>query len=70
MEYWFITYKLGDGIYNDMIEVPKEESPNVDWYRFEDAAKRELVDTTFSISFRNVDDIVILNFIQVNKEDK
>ena len=70
MEYWFITYKLDDDIYNDMIAVSKEESPNVDWYGFVDAVKRELVTTCYTITTKNIDDVVILNFIRVNKEDK
>ena len=70
MEYWFIAYKLGKDIYNDMVEVQWDESPNKDWYRFVDAVKRELIDTTYTVTTENTNYIIILNFIQVNKEDK
>lgn len=70
MEYWFIAYKFNDDLRNDMVAISQDESPNVDWYRFVDAVKRELIDTTYTITAQNVDYIVILNFIQVNKEDK
>ena len=70
MEYWFVAYKFSDDLRSTMITVSQDESANVDWYRFVDAVKRELVLTCYTITAQNVDYIVILNFIQVNKEDK
>ena len=68
MEYWFVAYKFSDDLRNDMIAISQDESPNVDWYRFVDAVKRELVLTCYTFTVNNVEDIVILNFIQVNKD--
>lgn len=69
MEYWFVAYKLNDNLHSTMVAVPQDESPNKDWYRFVDAVKRELINTTYTITTENVDYITILNFIRVNKED-
>jgi len=69
MEYWFVAYKFNDDLRNDMVAISQDESPNVDWYGFVDAVKRELVLTCYTITAQNVDYVVILNFTQVNKED-
>ena len=69
MEYWFIAYKFNDDLRSTMITVSQDESPNKDWYRFVDAVKRELINTTYTITTENVDYITILNFIRANKED-
>ena len=69
MEYWFVAYKFSDDLRSTMIAVSQDESPNVNWYGFDDAFKRELIATCHTITAQNVDYIVILNFIQVNKED-
>lgn len=69
MEYWFIAYKFNDDLRNDMVAISKEESPNVNWYCFVDAVKRELFLTCCTFNATNIDDVVILNFIRVNKED-
>ena len=70
MEYWFVAYKFSDDLCSTMITVSQDESPNVNWYGFVDAVKRELVLTCYTFTVNNVEDIIILNFIQVNKEDK
>ena len=69
LEDWFVSYSMRGDLYNNIVEVQWDESPNKDWYRFVDAVKRELIDTTYAITTENVDDIIILNFIRVNKED-
>ena len=70
MEYWFVAYKFNDDLRNDMIAISQDESPNVNWYGFVDAVKREIVLTCYTFTATNIDDVVILNFIRVNKEDK
>ena len=69
-EDWFVSYSLHGDLFSNIVEVQWDESPNKDWYGFVGAVKRELVTTCYAITTKNVDDVVILNFIQVNKEDK
>ena len=69
-EDWFVSYSLHGDLFSNIVEVQWDESPNKDWYRFVDAVKRELIDTTYTVTTENTNYIIILNFIQVNKEDK
>ena len=69
LEDWFVSYSMRGDLYNDVVEVQWDESPSKDWYRFVDAIKRDLIDTTYAITTENGDDISSLNFIRGNKED-